>query len=177
MTERTNAHCYETGGLRRMHVPRREIVEQRVMIQASTYNLARVMRALLGVETPEGLTRRHAAGFAGLDGAQAVSGALGRLMRRVIAALQRIAAAARPHAALEIAAWPVDLHPLCPQTASYTSFRLGRALCVTLFSLPRELYGPEPCPQALTLSLSSQEIAHDSRTPRFTHPRHRRHRI
>lgn len=61
IAERSNAHCYETGGLRRVHVRQQANVEKRVLIQAATYNLALMMRALLGAGTPKGLTRRLAA--------------------------------------------------------------------------------------------------------------------
>ena len=104
MAERRNAHCYGTGGLRRVHVRRRDNVEKRVLIQAASYNLALMMRALLGVGTPKGLTRRLAAASATLFGARGVPGALGRLMRRVIAGLQLLVAAARPQAAVGTAA-------------------------------------------------------------------------
>ena len=75
VAERSNAHCYETGGLRRVHVRRRDNVEKRVLIQAATYNLALMMRALLGVGTPKGLSGRFAAVFGrilGLDRARHV---------------------------------------------------------------------------------------------------------
>jgi transposase len=97
VAERSNAHCYESGGLRYVHVRRRDNVEKRVLIQAATYNLALMMRALLGVGTPKGLTRRLAAACSTLFGARGTSGALERFMRRVITELRRLGETARGH--------------------------------------------------------------------------------
>lgn len=77
IAERSNAHCYETGGLRRVHVRKRDNVMKRVIIQATSYNLALMMRTLFGFGTPKGLAGRLAA-------------ALGRHLglHRALAALQ-----------------------------------------------------------------------------------------
>ncbi len=44
IAERSNAHCYETGGLRSVHVRGQENASKRILIQAATYNIALLMR-------------------------------------------------------------------------------------------------------------------------------------
>ncbi|MFT7461880.1 MAG: transposase [Pseudohongiellaceae bacterium] len=92
IAERSNAHCYETGGLRRVHVRHRENVEKRVLIQAATYNLALAMRALLGVGTPKGLTKRLAAAFAQVLGPDLARRALGAIVQPLLAVAEWIRA-------------------------------------------------------------------------------------
>jgi len=58
VSERSFAHTLETGGLRRVHVRRTANVLKRLLIQAATYNLALLMRTLLGIGTPRGLQGR-----------------------------------------------------------------------------------------------------------------------
>ena len=91
IAERSNAHCYETGGLRRVHVRGRENVEKRVLIQAATYNLALAMRALLGVGTPKGLLRRGTAAAGRLLASIRLWQPLGALLRWVITAIELLA--------------------------------------------------------------------------------------
>jgi len=68
VAERSNAHCYETGGLRRVHLRGRDNVLKRVLIQAGSSNLGLLMRSMLGVGTPKGLVGRLAAVFASVFG-------------------------------------------------------------------------------------------------------------
>jgi transposase len=56
--ERSFAHAYETGGLRRTHLRRHDNILKRVLIHVSAFNLGLVMRHLLGVGTPRGLQGR-----------------------------------------------------------------------------------------------------------------------
>jgi len=53
--ERAFAHCYETGGMRRVHLRGRENILKRILIHASAFNLSVMMRKLVGVGTPRGL--------------------------------------------------------------------------------------------------------------------------
>jgi transposase len=53
--ERTFAHCYETGGMRRTHVRGHGKILKRLLIHVAGFNLGLVMRSLLGVGTPRGL--------------------------------------------------------------------------------------------------------------------------
>lgn len=62
--ERTFAHCYETGGLRRVYLRGRENILKRILIHASAFNLSVLMRKLVGVGTPRGLQRLADAIFA-----------------------------------------------------------------------------------------------------------------
>ena len=55
MLERSFAHAYETGGMRRVHLRGRENILKRVLIHVGGFNLSLVMRQLLGKGTPRGL--------------------------------------------------------------------------------------------------------------------------
>ena len=59
--ERTFAHCYETGGMRRTHLRGHGNIVKRLLVHAGGFNLGLVMRALIGVGTPRGLQGRVAA--------------------------------------------------------------------------------------------------------------------
>ena len=53
--ERSFAHLYETGGMRRTHLRGRDNICKRVLIHASAFNLGLLMRQLTGKGTPRGL--------------------------------------------------------------------------------------------------------------------------
>lgn len=53
--ERTFAHCYETGGMRRTHVRGHENILKRLLICAAGYNLSLLMRKLYSVGKPRRL--------------------------------------------------------------------------------------------------------------------------
>ena len=99
MAERSNAYCYETGGLRRVHVRRRDNVAKRVRIQAATYNLALLMRMLLGAGTPKGLAGRLAAASAALAALTRALGCLRRRLERLLVPRARLAEIGSGHAA------------------------------------------------------------------------------
>ena len=86
--ERSFAHLYDTGGMRRTHLRGHENILKRLLIHAGGFNLGLVMRRLIGVGTPRGLQGRLTA----------VLGALWVLMRAAshwlteISAHRRIAA-------------------------------------------------------------------------------------
>lgn len=52
--ERTFAHCYETGAMRRLHVRGDENITKRLLLQAAAFNLSLVMRKLFKAGTPRG---------------------------------------------------------------------------------------------------------------------------
>jgi transposase len=52
LTERSFAHLYETGGMRRLWLRGRENVLKRLLLHAGAFNLALVMRKLFGVGKP-----------------------------------------------------------------------------------------------------------------------------
>jgi transposase len=61
LTERSFAHLYETGGMRRVHLRGRENILKRLLIHAAGFNLALVMRKTFGVGKPrrlQGLAER-----------------------------------------------------------------------------------------------------------------------
>jgi transposase len=53
--ERVNAHLYETGGMRRVHLRGRDNVLKRLFIHVGGLNLGLLMRAMYGNGTPRGL--------------------------------------------------------------------------------------------------------------------------
>ena len=55
LTERSFAHLYETGGMRRVHLKGRENILKRLLIHAAGFNLALVMRKMFGVGKPRRL--------------------------------------------------------------------------------------------------------------------------
>ena len=54
LLERSFAHGYETGGMRRLHLRGRENILKRILIHIGGLNLSLVMRQLLGKGTPRG---------------------------------------------------------------------------------------------------------------------------
>ena len=58
--ERSFAHLYDTGGMRRTHLRGHTNILKRVLIHAGGFNLGLVMRHLIGVGTPRGLQGRVA---------------------------------------------------------------------------------------------------------------------
>jgi transposase len=55
LLERPFAHQYETGALRRLHVRGRDNVAKRVLLQATAFNLALILRTITRAGTPKGL--------------------------------------------------------------------------------------------------------------------------
>jgi transposase len=58
--ERSFAHLYDTGGMRRTHLRGHTNILKRILIHASGFNLGLVMRQLIGLGTPRGLQGRLA---------------------------------------------------------------------------------------------------------------------
>jgi transposase len=52
LTERTFAHMYETGAMRRVHLRGRENILKRLMIHGAAFNLSLIMRKVLGAGKP-----------------------------------------------------------------------------------------------------------------------------
>ena len=55
LLERPNAHLYETGRLRRVHLRHHPNILKRVLVQVCGFNLGLLMRQLTGVGTPRSL--------------------------------------------------------------------------------------------------------------------------
>jgi transposase len=66
LIERSFAHCYETGGMRRTHLRGRENILKRQLIHVCGFNLSLIFRLLLGAGTPRELKNRGRDAFAAL---------------------------------------------------------------------------------------------------------------
>jgi transposase len=55
MLERPFAHCYETGGMRRVHLRGRDNILKRLLVHVAGFNLSLVLRLMMGKGTPRGL--------------------------------------------------------------------------------------------------------------------------
>ena len=58
--ERSFAHVYDTGGMRRTHLRGHPNILKRLLIHAGAFNLGLIMRQIFGVGTPRGLQGRLA---------------------------------------------------------------------------------------------------------------------
>jgi len=65
--ERSFAHLYDTGGMRRTHLRGHENILKRLLIHAGGFNLGLLIRSILGVGTPRGLQGRLAAVLAAVS--------------------------------------------------------------------------------------------------------------
>jgi len=52
LVERSFAHCYETGGMRRTHLRQHQNILKRQLIHVGAFNLSLILRQLLGAGTP-----------------------------------------------------------------------------------------------------------------------------
>jgi hypothetical protein len=64
LTERSMAHMYETGGMRRVHLKGRNNILKRLLVHAGGFNLALIMRKLVGIGKPRRLQGAVACIFA-----------------------------------------------------------------------------------------------------------------
>ncbi len=55
LVERSFAHCYETGGMRRCHLRGQENILKRQLVHVGAFNLSLILRKLLGAGTPREL--------------------------------------------------------------------------------------------------------------------------
>lgn len=53
--ERSNAHLYETGGMRRTHLRGHENIRKRLIVHAAGFNLGLLLRAIIGIGKPRRL--------------------------------------------------------------------------------------------------------------------------
>ena len=67
LTERSMAHMYETGGMRRVHLKGRDNILKRLLVHAGGFNLALIMRKLVGIGKPRRLQGALACIFAGFS--------------------------------------------------------------------------------------------------------------
>ena len=52
LVERSFAHCYDTGGMRRTHLRKHANILKRQLIHVAGFNLSLIFRKLLGAGTP-----------------------------------------------------------------------------------------------------------------------------
>ena len=113
LIERSFAHCYETGGMRRCHLRGRQNILKRQLIHVGAFNLSLILRKLLGAGTPRELKNRAG---------QVVS----RLLRFLLCLMTTLSPARR----LTAACWsaPRIIFPLphaSSQVAKHEQFRHG----------------------------------------------------
>ena len=92
--ERSFAHLYDTGGMRRTHLRGHENILKRLLIHAGGFNLGLLLRSLLGVGTPRGLQGRLATVIAtilSLIGGHTTAITEARPLRREITAMRGLA--------------------------------------------------------------------------------------
>ncbi len=63
LTERSFAHCYETGGMRRVGLRGSGNIRKRLLIHTSAFNLSLLMRQLTGIGKPKSLLNRDMEGI------------------------------------------------------------------------------------------------------------------
>ena len=100
--ERSFAHLYDTGGLRRTHLRGHSNILKRLLIHAGAFNLGLLMRQVFGHGTPRGLQGRRIA-----PGAPDIT--LGTLLDRVWTAAMRLWYRPRPRPTIRPTAWTVVL--------------------------------------------------------------------
>ena len=59
LIERSFAHCYDTGGMRRTHLRGHENILKRLLIHVGAFNLSLIFRNVLGSGTPRELRNRE----------------------------------------------------------------------------------------------------------------------
>src|SRR6202007_2490575 len=67
LTERSMAHLYETGGMRRVHLKGRDNILKRLLVHAGGFNLALILRKRVGIGKPRRLQGAFACIFAGFS--------------------------------------------------------------------------------------------------------------
>ena len=92
LVERSFAHCYETGGLRRCHLRGRENILKRQLIHVGAFNLSLILRKLLGAGTPREMKNRAAS--------------------LILRLLLRMACPFSPQTALELGSFPTAAPPV-----------------------------------------------------------------
>jgi transposase len=63
LIERSFAHCYDTGGMRRTHLRGHGNILKRLLLHVGAFNLSLIFRSLLGAGTPRELRNRFASLF------------------------------------------------------------------------------------------------------------------
>ena len=79
--ERTFAHCYETGAMRRLYLRGRDNIAKRALIHAAAFNIGLVMRVRYGLGKPRSCSAAARALFLALVGRLRAAGAFLRIIR------------------------------------------------------------------------------------------------
>ena len=66
LTERSFAHLYETGGMRRVHLQGRKNILKRLLVHGAAFNLSLILRKTMGVGKPRRLQGLYLQFFAPL---------------------------------------------------------------------------------------------------------------
>jgi hypothetical protein len=103
LIERSFAHCYETGGMRRTHLRNHPNILKRLLVHVAGFNLGLVMRERFGVGKP-----------------RVLQGAAARLLRLLFAVLARLAAQLRTLQRLSVRFWCIGIlrRAACPPFSS-----------------------------------------------------------
>ena len=112
LVERSFAHCYDTGGMRRVHLRGRENVLKRLLIHVAGFNLGLAMRKMWGVGKPRSLQ----------DGMRALLGFIFAVFRAVWSRIGPFAFDP-PHSPFLP---PADLSSPAPNHGVTISFRLSK---------------------------------------------------
>jgi transposase len=96
--ERSFAHVYDTGGLRRTHLRGHQNILKRLLVHAGAFNLGLLMRQAFGRGTPRGLQGRRFV-------PSALDIAFGMLVARVWMAATRLWAVSRSLPHLRVTSW------------------------------------------------------------------------
>jgi len=83
LNERSNAHLYETGGMRRVHLRGSENILKRLLVHGAGFNLALLMRSRYGIGKPRGLQGRSLSSFRLWALLRQLLGAIGDAMARL----------------------------------------------------------------------------------------------
>lgn len=98
--ERTFAHCYETGAMRRTHLRKHSNILKRLLVHVAGFNLGLVMRNLFGIGKPRRLQ------------------GLGASIFRLFSASEANLAAVWAYIFAPLWSWLLDLHQLSSSTAT-----------------------------------------------------------
>ena len=98
--ERSFAHVYDTGGMRRTHLRGHRNILKRLLVHASAFNLGLLMRRVCGHGTPRGLQGRRWHAHVLHCGLHKLSTRLVATTREAVAYFRHSAFTLRPHTPL-----------------------------------------------------------------------------
>jgi transposase len=84
LLERTFAHCYETGAMRRLYLRGKDNIAKRALIHAAGFNLGLLMRVSYGLPKPRSLTGASQAACSSILGLWTWLRSLGALWKRSV---------------------------------------------------------------------------------------------